>query len=136
MTDINKKDVKKIEDLLKQIKIDPEKAKHGDNMWSVKQGNAHIFIITAGGFIIFQSPIMAVPKQNLSTLYRKLLELNEDATETLGMSFGINNAQNEVILKSLYPLKDLNFSTFSYFLTSMAHVADKYCKYFREKFNF
>ena len=135
MTDINKKDIIKIEDLLKQIKIDPEKAKHGDNMWSVKQGSAIIFIITAGGFVIFQSPIMEVPKQNLATLYRKLLELNEDAGETLGTSFGIS-VQNEIVLKSLYPLKDLNFNTFSYSLTSIAHVADKYCTYFREKFNF
>jgi len=129
-----KKDVSKIEEFLKQLKIDPEKARHGDNMWSLKQGEARIFIITAGGFLIFQSPIMAPPKQNLQTFYRTILELNDNATETLGASFGINS-NNEVILKSLYPMENINSKTFSYFLTSMAHVAEKYLAELRHKFN-
>ena len=125
-------DIEKIEGFLTQIKIDKDKARCGDNMWSFRQGTAHVFIITAGGFIIFQSVIATVPKQNLTYIYRKCLELNDNATETLGTSFGIN-PHNEIVIKALYPINDMTFSSFSYFLTSLAHVANKYIKFFKEK---
>jgi len=129
---IEKNDVEKIENFLNEMKIDKVKARCSENMWSFRQGTAHVFIITAGGFVIFQSVVMTVPKQNLMYLYRNCLELNDNAAETLGTSFGINS-HNEVVIKSLYPLNEMSFGAFSYFLTSMAHVADKYIKYFKEK---
>ena len=129
---IEKIDVEKIENFLNEMKIDKVKARCSENMWSFRQGAAHVFIITAGGFVIFQSVVMTVPKQNLMYLYRNCLELNDNAAETLGTSFGINS-HNEIVIKSLYPLNEMSFSAFSYFLTSMAHVADKYIKYFKEK---
>ncbi len=128
-------DIEKIESFLTHLKFDKDKIKCGDNMWSFRQGAATVFVITAGGFVIFQAVIMTVPKQNLTYIYRMCLELNDDASETLGASFGINS-NNEIIVKSLLPLADMNFSSFSYFLTSVAHVADKYTKHFKEKFNF
>ena len=129
---IEKIDVEKIENFLNEMKIDKVKARCSENMWSFRQGAAHVFIITAGGFVIFQSVVMTVPKQNLMYLYRNCLELNDNAAETFGTSFGINS-HNEIVIKSLYPLNEMSFSAFSYFLTSMAHVADKYIKYFKEK---
>ena len=127
-------DIEKVENFLTHMKIDKDKTRCGDNMWSFRQGAAHVFIMTAGGFVIFQSVLMAVPKQNLMYIYRQCLELNDNANETLGTSFGINS-HNEIVVKSLYPLSGITFETFSYFLTSIAHVADKYTKQFKEKFN-
>ncbi|MBI2608816.1 MAG: YbjN domain-containing protein [Deltaproteobacteria bacterium] len=129
-----KEDVEKIEGFLKKLKIDPQKAQQGDNAWLIRQGNAHIFVLVAGGFLIFQSPMIATPKTNIQTLYRLLLELNDNASETLGTAFGINT-HNEIVLKSLYPFQSLSFEAFSYFITSIAHVADKYRKQLKEKFD-
>ncbi|MBI2027162.1 MAG: YbjN domain-containing protein [Deltaproteobacteria bacterium] len=132
---IEKNFSKIIEDYLQKMNIDPSSVILQENTWLIHQKNSSVCIMTIGGFIIFQSPIMHCPKQNVQTFYRKLLELNENAEETLGASFGINS-HNEIMLKFLYPIQNMDFDTFSYLLTSIAHVADKQSKELKEKFDF
>ena len=123
-----------IEDFLQKMNIDPSSVLLQENAWIIHQKNSSICIMTVGGFVIFQSPIMHCPKQNIATFYRRLLEINENAEESLGASFGIN-PHNEVILKFIFPLEGMAFETFSYLLTSIAHVADKQSQVLKEKFD-
>ncbi|HBQ21454.1 MAG: hypothetical protein A2Z91_04465 [Deltaproteobacteria bacterium GWA2_38_16] len=134
MTDTNTKDIELIASYLKKMDIDPEQTKKAPNIWRLEQNKAEIFIIVAGGFIIFQSKIMALPKSNISTFYRKLLELNENVEESLGASFGINK-HNEIILKMLRPSTNLGLNEFIYYLTSIAFVAEKQMDMLKERFN-
>ncbi len=128
------KDIERICSFLKKMDLDPEMLKKAPNIWCVTQKNAEIFIIVAGGFLILQSKIMVLPRSNIITFYRKLLELNDNVQESLGASFGINK-NNEIILKMLRPTSNLEFSEFSYYLTSMTYVAEKQIPLFRERFN-
>lgn len=130
----NQKDIDLITSCLKQMDIDPKKAQKAPHIWMIQQNEAEIFIIAAGGFVIFQSKIMSLPKTNLSTFYRKLLEVNDNVEESLGASFGINK-NNEIILKMLRPTSQLGFQEFSYYLTSILYVAEKYVTYLKSKFN-
>ena len=132
MTD-NTKDIELIDSYLKKMDIDPQKIKKAPNIWYIEQNNAEIFIIVAGGFVILQSKIMSLPKSNISTFYRKLLELNDNVEESLGASFGINK-NNEIILKMLRPLTHLGLNEFIYYLTSIAFVADKQLTLLKERF--
>lgn len=127
-------DTQKIEEFLIQLEINLEQARKTPNIWAIAQGTVDVYIIVAGGFLIIQSKIMDIPKSNLLTFYRKLLELNDNAEESLGASFGINK-NSEVILKILRPTSHLNFEEFSYYLTSVTYVADKFATYLRQKFS-
>ena len=133
MTDTNTKDIELIASYLKKMDIDPEQTKKAPNIWRLEQNKAEIFIIVAGGFIIFQSKIMALPKSNISTFYRKILELNDNVEESLGASFGINK-NNEIILKMLRPMTNLGLNEFIYYMTSIAFVADKQIMALKERF--
>lgn len=133
MTETNQ-DIELIFSFLKKLDIDPKETQKAPNIWRVKQAHSEIFIIVAGGFVIFQCKIMNVPKFNTATLYRKLLELNDNVQESLGSSFGVNK-NNEIILKMLRPLSHLEFTEFSYYLTSIAHVAEKHKPFLNEKFD-
>ena len=128
------KDIELIDSYLKKMDIDPQKIKKAPNIWCVEQNKAEIFIIAAGGFVILQSKIMALPKSNISTFYRKLLELNDNVEESLGAAFGINK-NNEIILKMLRPMTHLGFNEFIYYLTSIAFVADKQIALLKERFS-
>lgn len=130
----NQKDIELITSYLKQMDIDPKEAQKAPNIWKVQQNEAEIFIIVAGNFVIFQSKVMSLPKTNISTFYRKLLEINDNVEESLGASFGINK-NNEIILKMLRPTSNLGFPEFSYYLTSILYVAEKYLTYLISKFN-
>lgn len=133
MTDIPK-DIELIDSYLKKMDIDPQKTKKAPNIWCIEQDKAEIFIIVAGGFVILQSKIMSLPKSNISTFYRKLLELNDNVEESLGASFGINK-NNEIILKMLRPMTSLGLNEFIYYLTSIAFVADKQITALKERFS-
>ena len=128
------KDIQLVSSFLKQMEIDPEETKKAPNIWCVSQKTTQIYIIIAGGFIIFQAKIMSLPKSNLSTFYRKLLELNDNAQESLGAAFGINK-NNEIILKMLRPTSNLGIGEFTYYLTSVAYVAETQTKLLKERFN-
>ena len=128
------KDIDLIVSYLKKMDIDTEKTKKADNIWSIKQNKAEIFIIVAGGFVIFQSKIMMLPRSNMSTFYRKLLELNDNVQESLGAAFGINK-NSEIILKMLRPMTNIGLNEFIYYLTSMAYVAEKQITALKERFN-
>ena len=127
-------DTQKIEEFLVKLEINLEQARKTPNIWSIAQGAVDVYIIVAGGFLIIQSKIMDMPKSNLLTFYRKILELNDNAEESLGASFGINK-NSEVLLKVLRPTSHLNFEEFSYYLTSVTYVADKFATYLRQKFS-
>ena len=128
------KDIDLIVSFLKKMDIDTEKTKKAPNIWSIKQKKAEIFIIVAGGFVILQSKIMMLPRSNMSTFYRKLLELNDNVQESLGAAFGINK-NSEIILKMLRPMTNLGLNEFIYYLTSMAYVAEKQITALKERFN-
>ena len=128
------KDVSLVASFLKKMDLDPKDHERAPNIWSVKQNSAEIFIIVAGGFLIFQSKIMSLPKSNLSTFYRKLLELNDNVQESLGAAFGINK-NNEIILKMLRPMTNLGFNEFMYYLTSIAFVSEKQIDALPKRFN-
>jgi len=127
------KDIDLIASYLKKMDIDTEKTKKAPNIWSIKQNKAEIFIIVAGGFVIFQSKIMMQPRSNMSTFYRKLLELNDNVQESLGAAFGINK-NSEIILKMLRPMSNIGLNEFIYYLTSMAYVAEKQITALKERF--
>ena len=129
----NTKDIELIDSYLKKMDIDSEKTKKAPNIWCIEQNNAEIFIIAAGGFVILQSKIMSLPKSNISTFYRKILELNDNVEESLGASFGINK-NNEIILKMLRPMTNLGLNEFIYYMTSIAFVADKQIIALKERF--
>ena len=76
---------------------------------------------------------MSLPKSNISTFYRKILELNDNVEESLGASFGINK-NNEIILKMLRPMTNLGLNEFIYYMTSIAFVADKQIIALKERF--
>lgn len=128
------KDIKLISSFLKKMNIDPIETQKAPNIWRVQQQNAEIFIIVSGGFMILQSKIMILPRSNISTLYRKLLELNDNIQESLGAAFGINK-NNEIILKMLRPITNLGLNEFTYYLTSIAYVAEKQMTELKSRFN-
>jgi len=128
------KDINLIVSFLKKMDIDTKKANKAPNIWSITQKDAEIFVIVAGGFVILQSKIMSLPRSNLSTFYRKLLEVNDNVQESLGAAFGINK-NNEIILKMLRPITNLGLNEFIYYLTSIAYVADKQMTTLRKRFN-
>lgn len=128
------KDIDLIASFLKKMDIDPKEAEKAPNIWSIKQTSAEIFVIVAGGFLILQAKIMVLPRSNISTFYRKLLELNDNVQESLGTSFGINKS-NEIILKMLRPMTNIGLNEFMYYLTSIAYVADKQTKELKARFN-
>ena len=128
------KDIALIASFLKKMDLDPKDHSRAPNIWSVKQKSAEVFIIVAGGFLILQSKVMSLPKSNLSTFYRKLLELNDNVQESLGAAFGINK-NNEIILKMLRPMTNLGFNEFMYYLTSISFVAEKQIDTLPKRFN-
>lgn len=128
------KDIKLISSFLKKMDIDPIETQKAPNIWCIQQQNAEIFIIVSGGFMILQSKIMILPRSNISTLYRKLLELNDNIQESLGAAFGINK-NNEIILKMLRPITNLGLNEFTYYLTSIAYVAEKQMAELKSRFN-
>lgn len=132
MADLN--DIELIASFLKDLGIDPESAKKAPNIWSISQNGSDIYIIVVKGFMILQSKIMPLPHSNISTFYRKLLELNDDVEESLGASFGINR-NNEIILKMLRPTTNLTLNEFSYYLTSISHVTTQQTRELKERFN-
>ncbi|MEK7790269.1 MAG: YbjN domain-containing protein [Deltaproteobacteria bacterium] len=132
MADLN--DIELIASFLKDLGIDPESVKKAPNIWSVSQNGSAIYIIVVKGFMILQSKIMSLPHSNISTFYRKLLELNDNVEESLGASFGINR-NNEIILKMLRPTTNLTFNEFSYYLTSISHVTTQQTRELKERFN-
>lgn len=127
-------EIELIPSFLKELGIDPEAAKKAPNIWHVAQNGSDIFIIVVKGFMILQSKIMPLPHSNISTFYRKLLELNDNVEESLGAAFGINK-NNEIILKMLRPTTNLTLNEFSYYLTSIAHVTTKQNQELKERFN-
>lgn len=132
MADLN--DIELIASFLKDLGIDPESVKKAPNIWSISQNGSDIYIIVVKGFMILQSKIMTLPHSNISTFYRKLLELNDDVEESLGASFGINR-NNEIILKMLRPTTNLTLNEFSYYLTSISHVTTQQTQKLKERFN-
>lgn len=132
MADLN--DIELIASFLKDLGIDPESVKKAPNIWSISQNGSDIYIIVVKGFMILQSKIMPLPHSNISTFYRKLLELNDDVEESLGASFGINR-NNEIILKMLRPTTNLTLNEFSYYLTSISHVTTQQTQKLKERFN-
>lgn len=127
-------EIELVTSFLKELGIDSEAAKKAPNIWFLSQQGADIYIIVVKGFMILQSKIMALPHSNISTFYRKLLELNDNVEDSLGAAFGINH-NNEIILKMLRPTTNLTLSEFTYYLTSIAHVAAKQTKELKERFN-
>jgi len=127
-------EIELITSFLKELEIDPEASKKAPNIWLLHQQGADVYIIVVKGLMILQSRIMALPHSNISTFYRKLLELNDNVEESLGAAFGINR-NNEIILKMLRPTGNLTLNEFTYYLTSIAHVAAKQTKELKERFN-
>lgn len=127
-------EIELVTSFLKELGIDAEAAKKAPNIWLLQQQGADVYMIVVKGFMILQSKIMALPHSNISTFYRKLLELNDNVEESLGAAFGINR-NNEIILKMLRPTPNLTLSEFTYYLTSIAHVAAKQTKELKERFN-
>lgn len=127
-------DIRLIESFLKKMKIDSHSIQKAPHIWCVQQQKAEIFILVSGGFVILQSRIMTLPRSNITTFYRKLLELNDNVQESLGASFGINK-NNEIILKMLRPTLNLSLNEFIYYLTSIAYVAEKQIGSLKERFN-
>lgn len=127
-------EIELVTSFLKELGIDAEAAKKAPNIWLLQQQGADVYIIVVKGFMILQSKIMALPHSNISTFYRKLLELNDNVEDSLGAAFGINH-NNEIILKMLRPTTNLTLSEFTYYLTSIAHVAAKQTKELKERFN-
>ncbi len=127
-------EIELITSFIKEVGIDPEAAKKAPNIWRLSQNGMDVYIIVVKGFMILQSKIMTLPHSNISTFYRKLLELNDNVEESLGAAFGINR-NNEIILKMLRPTSNLTFNEFTYYLTSMTHVATKQTKELKERFN-
>lgn len=127
-------EIELIPSFLKELGIDPEAARKAPNIWHVAQNGSDIFIIVVKGFMILQSKIMTLPRSNISTFYRKLLELNDNVEESLGAAFGINK-NNEIILKMLRPITNLTLNEFSYYLTGIAHVTTKQTQELKERFN-
>lgn len=132
MADLN--EIELIASFLKDLGIDTESVKKAPNIWSVSHNGSDIYIIVVKGFMILQSKIMTLPHSNISTFYRKLLELNDNVEESLGASFGINR-NNEIILKMLRPATNLTLNEFSYYLTSISHVTTKQTRELKERFN-
>ena len=122
-------DVSMVESYFTKMGIDPNLARESGNIFAVIQGNAKIYVLVAGGFLIAQSRVTIVPKKNLTVFYRKLLDLNDNPAETMGTAFGIN-ADDEVIVKMLKATRNLSFDDFVYILTTVAYVAEKYTKHF------
>jgi len=133
MSEKKQTDIELIISYLKHLNIDDKETQKAPNIWVVRQNDADIYIIVAGGFVILQSKIMDVPKANTPTLYRKILELNDNIQESLGAAFGVNK-NNEVILKMLRPTSNLSLNDFTYYLTSIAYVADKQIKALKTRF--
>ncbi|MBI4041611.1 MAG: YbjN domain-containing protein [Deltaproteobacteria bacterium] len=131
--DQNKRDIDTIDAYLRKMSFNPDELKKAPNIWKITQNKAEIFVIVAGGFIILQSKIMNCPKSNITTLYRKILELNDNVEQSLGAAFGINK-NNEIILKMLRPMSNLGLNDFIYYLTSIAFVADQQMKELRGRF--
>lgn len=132
MTEVT--EIELVTSFLKELGIDAEAAKKAPNIWLLPQQGSDVYMIVVKGFMILQVKIMALPRSNISTFYRKLLELNDNVEESLGAAFGINR-NNEIILKMLRPTPNLTLSEFTYYLTSIAHVAAKQTKDLKERFN-
>jgi len=127
-------EIELITSFLKEVGVDPEAAKKAPNIWHLSQNGMDVYIIVVKGFMILQSKIMTLPHSNISTFYRKLLELNDNVEDSLGAAFGINR-NNEIILKMLRPTSNLTLNEFTYYLTSITHVAAKQTKELKERFN-
>jgi hypothetical protein len=131
---LTEEDIKKIEEYFVQLGIDPKKALVAPNTWTFKQNDLDVFVIATAGFFIVQSTIMNTPKENLANFYRTLLELNDNAEQTMGATFGINS-KNEVVLKILRPIGELDQEEFTYNVTTVAFVGDKYQKQLTRDFD-
>jgi hypothetical protein len=116
----------KLKDEISNVEVASADLLHLDGM--------DVYIIVVKGFMILQSKIMTLPHSNISTFYRKLLELNDNVEDSLGAAFGINR-NNEIILKMLRPTSNLTLNEFTYYLTSITHVAAKQTKELKERFN-
>lgn len=83
------------------------------------------------GYILFEAPLMEVPQQRQSELFRRLLELSYVATEE--GAFAIDR-EGKVQLRALRALASLDFDEMVDLLDSVARVADAWHDRLRSEF--
>jgi hypothetical protein len=105
-----------------------------DGYTSVQRGSATIGInvLEEQRVLMFLSPMMPVPAQGQSDLYRKLLELNFLATSDA--AFAIDKEKNIIYLRALRGLEGLDFEEFVDMLDTVASIADAWDDKLRAEF--
>jgi hypothetical protein len=91
----------------------------------IQRGSATIGInvLEAQGVLMVFSPIMNVPVTGREAFYRHLLDLSFVATSDA--AFAINEARDEVVVRSLRRLSALDYEEFEDILATVGEVADR-----------
>ncbi len=100
----------------------------------VRSGSAivNVSVLEDVGVLLFLAPIMPVPKSNLESLYRRLLETSYLLTSDA--AFAIDGQREEVVVRALRRLSGLDYEEFEDLLDTVGRVADQWDDPLRAEF--
>lgn len=122
---------KTLETIIADASHDVKLSRRGPSHWEIEQGSAkiHISYYKKSGYILCDSMLAKLPKQNISSIYEYLLRENNQLE---GLTFSVHH--QDVVLSTVIYDKYLNLETGRTLIKNLFDKSDHYDNILVEKF--
>ncbi len=126
-----------VDDCLRTLQVNLEKAKKADGRWDFEHGSAHIWIDVfiapqnkGYGYLQVMSPITKIPTQAREEFFKESLAINH---QLYGAAFSIFD--DTLYIKTIREVQNINLEEAMVIIQRICTYADEYDGYFAQKYD-